>query len=193
MKATAWLRELTRLLDDIAVTDRGGAPLDLDSGSTRILERLLAVRDEGRTVFLVGNGGSAAIAAHMQSDLAKSVGLRALVFHDVPLMTATVNDDGYEHVFAQRLKSWVEPRDLLIAVSSSGRSKNILAAVDVVEAAGGDTVTLTGFDADNPLRRRGLVNFWVDDARYGLVEAVHTALTHHLTDRATELGQGRRG
>jgi D-sedoheptulose 7-phosphate isomerase len=192
VKATEWFRELGVLISGIAVTDRHGAPLDLDAGAGRVVERLLAARDEGRTVFLVGNGGSAAIAAHMHSDLAKSVGLRALVFHDIPLMTATVNDDGYEHVFAERLKTWAEPRDLLIAVSSSGRSKNIVAAVDAVEMAGGDIVTLTGFDADNPLRRRGIVNFWVDDNRYGLVEGVHTALTHHLTDRATELGKERR-
>jgi D-sedoheptulose 7-phosphate isomerase len=183
--AGAWFRDFAELLERIEVTDASGARQSLDDGAARAIDRILEVRQTRNKVLLVGNGGSAAIVSHMHSDLAKSVGVRALVFHDIPLLTATVNDDGYEQVFSQPMTTWLDPGDLLIVVSSSGRSPNILNALKAASAAGVDVITLSGFEADNPLRGGGAVNFWVSSKSYGLVEGVHTAISHYLTDAAT--------
>lgn len=184
--AAAYFRRVAELLEHLNVTDGTGTRLELEAGVSHVVRLILEAKSAGKKILLVGNGGSSAIASHMQSDLQKSVGVRALVFHDVPLLTATVNDDGYENVFSQPLGLWTEPGDLLIALSSSGKSANILGAVERVKGAGGAVVTLSGFRADNPLRRLGVVNFWVSAESYGLVEAAHTVLTHYLTDCALE-------
>lgn len=186
-----YVGELGALLKAVRVTDANGAPLSLDHGADLAARRLVAVAGARRSVFLVGNGGSAAIAAHMHSDLVKSVRLRAQVFHDVPLLTAITNDDGYERVFADPVGWFAEPGDLLIAISSSGRSPNILAAARRAVERDADCLTFTGFDADNPLSTLGNLNFHVAAQEYGLVEAAHTVLTHFLTDLARSLPESR--
>ena len=120
----------------------------------------------------------------MHNDLVKCVGVRAQVFFDVPLLTAITNDDGYEEVFEQPIRQWTDPGDVLVAISSSGRSENILRAARAAREAGADVIAISGFDADNPLRAMGSPSFWVDSHDYGAVESSHTILTHYLTDRA---------
>lgn len=182
--ASKYVAQVHELLASAAVTDGDGGVLSLDVGCERVVEQLLRVRQGQNTVFVIGNGGSSAIAAHMQSDLVKNVCVRAQAFHDVPLLTAITNDDGYARAFSDPLALWVAAGDLLVAVSSSGRSESILRAVDVALGAGAGVCTLSGFDSDNPLRRLGAINFHVDSHAYGLVESAHTVLTHLLTDAA---------
>ncbi len=162
-----------------------GEVASLDEGCQRTVAELLRVRSDRRSVFVIGNGGSSAIATHMHNDLMKNVGVRSSVFHDVPLMTAITNDDGYARVFSDPLGQWIEAGDILISVSSSGRSENILRATNLALTSGARVLTLTGFDADNPLRVLGAVNFYVASHAYGLVESVHTVLTHLITDSAS--------
>ena len=183
--ASQYVESVHLLLTSAQVTLGGGGAVSLEVGCERAVDELLRVRRDGRSVFVVGNGGSSAIASHMHNDLVKNVGLRAQVFHDIPLMTAITNDDGYARAFADPLERWVAPGDLLIAVSSSGRSENILLAVRSALAAGAGVLSLTGFDADNPLRQQGTLNFHVASHAYGLVESAHTVLTHLLTDAAS--------
>ena len=142
-------------------------------------------------LMAIGNGGSAAIASHMQNDVCKAVGVRSLVFTEQPLLTALANDDGYETVFETPVKLWAEPGDVLVAISSSGRSQNILRAVQAATERHCEVVTLSGFDEANPLRDMGAVNFHVASDVYGLVENVHGALTHYITDRAMQMIQSR--
>jgi D-sedoheptulose 7-phosphate isomerase len=182
--ASEYVARVHELLASAVVTDGAGAVLTLDAGCERVVEELLRVRQGRNTVFVIGNGGSSAIAAHMQSDLVKNVGVRAQAFHDVPLLTAITNDDGYTRAFSDPLALWAAAGDLLFAVSSSGRSESILRAVDVALHAGTGVCTLSGFDSENPLRRLGAINFHVDCHAYGLVESAHTVLTHLLTDAA---------
>ncbi len=191
--ALGYFGEVSALLRGIAVTDRGGRVLGLDEGGDAAAERLRGVGSSGGKVLLIGNGGSSAIVSHMQSDLMKNVGVRALVFHDTPLLTATTNDDGYERAFADPVARWIDAGDVLVAVSSSGRSANILRAVRVAREAGAEVIVLTGFDADNPLRVEGDISFYVDSHEYGLVEGAHTLITHFLTDRAAELSARAQG
>jgi len=179
-------KRLAELLLEVQVTDLEGRALSLDDGAQMAVGLIKDVREKGGKVISVGNGGSAAIASHLHNDLSASAGVRSLIFSDAPLLTALANDYGYASVFARPLALWAGKGDLLAAVSSSGRSENILAAVRLAKEMGLEVVTLTGFDAANPLRSLGRVNFWAPSPDYGLVETAHQALTHYLSDRLKE-------
>ena len=142
--------------------------------------------------MLIGNGGSAAIASHMQNDLCKAVGVRAMVFNEPSLLTALSNDHGYGCVFERPTELWADNGDLLLAISSSGQSENILRAVRASVAQGCQVITFSGFGADNPLRRMGHLNFYVPSQVYGYVELVHSTLAHFLTDCAMKSQLGER-
>lgn len=186
MKVTAdgYLRTLHDVLCRTEVTLADGSVVPLEAGVSDAVARLEAVKAGGRKVMLIGNGGSAAIASHVQNDLCKSVGVRALVMSEPPLMMALANDDGYETVFEQQVNLWAQPGDMLIAISSGGRSPNILRGVAAALEHECSVVTFSGFAADNPLRRLGTVNFYVPASEYGYVELGHSILLHLVTDRA---------
>jgi D-sedoheptulose 7-phosphate isomerase len=188
-----WIGQLASLLRTTAATDRRGGVLDLEAAFAAAGAILMEARRQGRKALVAGNGGSAAIAAHVQTDLAHSAGLRALVLHEPTLLTAQSNDHGYEQAFANLCGLWGDPGDVLIAVSSSGRSPNMLAAARRAREHGLAILTCTGFSPDNPLRRLGDVNFHVPCAAYGLVESAHAVLLHQLTDRLFQaVGPGGR-
>jgi len=182
--ATVYFHTLSELLLSLQVTDRQGMVLPLDEGANKAVDMILSVRSASGKVMLIGNGGSAAIASHMQNDLCKAAGIRAMVFNEPPLLTALSNDNGYECVFERPVELWADTGDLLLAISSSGQSENILCAVRGAVARGCQIITVSGFRADNPLRRMGHLNFYVPSEAYGCVELVHSALAHFLTDYA---------
>ncbi len=144
----------------------------------------LAVCEKLGKAMVIGNGGSAAIASHLQNDLCNAVGIRALAFQEPPRLTAISNDRGYGGVFEEPVELWASDGDLLIAISSSGQSANILRAVKAAQARGCHIITLSGFSAHNPLRSLGNVNLYVASQEYGYVEAAHSVLAHFLTDCA---------
>jgi len=181
---TAYFHTLNELLLSIQVTDHRGVVLSLDEGVNKATDMLLSVGSTSGKVMVIGNGGSAAIASHMQNDLCKAAGLRAIVFNEPPLLTALSNDHGYGCVFERPVELWSDASDLLIAISSSGQSENILRGVRASAAQGCQIITLSGFKADNPLRAMGHLNFYVPSKVYGYVELVHSALAHFLTDCA---------
>jgi D-sedoheptulose 7-phosphate isomerase len=117
-----------------------------------IVHRLLALYDEGRQLFLLGNGGSAATCSHLVNDFQKCLYLaggntfRCMAVTDsVPLITAWANDVSYEHVFSEQLRPWVLPGDVVICVSGSGKSPNVLQAARVARELGAYTLGITGF------------------------------------------------
>ena len=191
----AYFEKLSRLLLGTEVTDRQGNVLSLEEGASRAVRMLLSVGarpregkdNSARKVVLVGNGGSAAIVSHMQNDLCKAVGVRAMVLTEPPLLTALANDHGYASGFERLVELWADPGDILLAISSSGQSENILRAVEASVRRGCDVITFSGFRCDNALRRTGDLNFYVPDQAYGHVEVAHNALVHFLTDRAVML------
>ena len=187
--ATAYLERLSQLMLTVEVTDRSGGTLSLNEGSERAVETILSVGSASRKVMLVGNGGSAAIVSHMHNDLCKAVGVRALVFTEQPLLTALSNDHGYESAFERPVDLWAESGDLIVAVSSSGRSESILGPVRTALKRGCQVITFSGFSPDNPLRGVGDLNFYVDSYAYGYVETAHAALLHFVTDHAVSIGR----
>ena len=160
------------------------ASVDLDA-LERVVAALREARDRGAGIYVVGNGGSAAAASHFATDLAKLGGaaMRVMSLTDnIPLLTALANDHGYQEVFERQLANLFAPGDVLVAISASGNSPNLIRAVESAKARGGTTVALVGFDG-------GVLRDAVDHAlfvpsefgRYGPAEDVHLILQHVIT------------
>ncbi len=177
-----YFETLARLLRDAEVTDLASNRLGLDEGCEWVRNTAHAAHDAGSKIIFVGNGGSAGIASHLAIDFSKNGGLRALAFNDAAALTCLGNDFGYENVFARQLDFHARPGDLLIAISSSGRSPNILGAVESARGHDCKVVTFSGFTADNDLRHTGDVNFFIRSREYGFVEVAHLALCHAILD-----------
>ena len=140
--------------------------------------------NDNRRVFVAGNGGSAAIADHLCCDWTKgthSPGLSPLRTHslasNVPVLTAIANDFGYDAVFSRQLEMLASAKDVLLLISSSGNSPNIVSAVDAAKAMGITTVGLTGFSG-GVLAKRADVSLHIPYENYGLVEDCHQILMH---------------
>lgn len=136
----------------------------------------------GGKIMLIGNGASAAIAGHQAADLVRGVGMAACTFNDAPLLTCLGNDLGYEHTFDTPIGLHAKPGDVLVCISSSGASKNVLFGAQMARSKGCKVLTLSGFKTDNPLRALGDVNFFVPSNGYGFVEVVHLGILHCAID-----------
>lgn len=143
------------------------------------------VRKDGN-LFSCGNGGSAAIANHLLCDWLKGAAVGSAVRPRVhtlssasELITALANDVGVEEIFAHPLRSLARTGDLLIAISSSGASANIVRAIETAQATGMSVIALTGFDG-GPAARLADVSLHVSSYNYGVVEDVHQSLMHIL-------------
>jgi len=168
----AYLDTLARVTAQTEVVTASGEVLPVELAIDRVIAWAKSTHDAGNKIMIVGNGGSAGIASHTAIDLSKNANLRAVAF----------NDFGYEHVFAKQIEFHGKPNDLLIAISSSGGSPNILNAVSAARARNIRAVTFSGFKTDNPLRTSGDLNFYVPANEYGFVEMAHQALLHALLD-----------
>ena len=175
--------EFSKLVSAGKFSDSLGGQLDVEAGVDRIFEELQRAKESGRGVFVVGNGGSAAVASHVVTDFVNKGGLRASTLHDSALLSCMANDYGYENAFARILSTVAQEGDVLIAISSSGQSVNIHNAVRRMKEIKGTTISLSGFKKDNPLRSLGDLNFWIDSDGYGFVEMGHLFLLHHVADR----------
>jgi len=180
----AYFNRLAALAGGTTATDGDGQPLNLDEAVHRVIGAARTTHDSGRKLMVIGNGGSAAIASHVATDYSKNGGIRTQCFNDGAFLTCLGNDLGYENVFAKPIELFGQDGDLLLAISSSGRSVNILNGVGAARRAGCRVVTFSGFDADNPLRRTGDVNFHVASHLYGFVEIAHLGLCHAILDMA---------
>lgn len=158
----AYFEELGRRLHD-ATADQ------LDALSVT----LTRTRERGRKILVAGNGASAAISSHVAVDLTKTAGIRAVSFNEADLITCLGNDYGYELWVAKAIELYGDAGDVALLISSSGRSPNIVNAATRARECGLGIVTLSGFDADNPLRALGDLNLWVNSRSYNVVETTH--------------------
>lgn len=149
-----------------------------------VVDTLKAAHTDGRQVFLLGNGGSAATASHVAEDLQKSIkehtGKRFKVMSladSTPLICAWANDNGYDCIFAEQLDSFLEPGDVVIAISGSGNSPNVLRAVEKANAMGAITIGWTGFEGGRlaALAQKSIV---VNSDNMQRIEDVHMVLGH---------------
>jgi D-sedoheptulose 7-phosphate isomerase len=180
---------LEGLLRNAEVTDSSSQAVPLEHGCEWVRRSAHETHDGGNKIIFVGNGGSAGIASHLAIDFSKNGGLRSMAFNDPAALTCLGNDLGYENVFAKQIGFHARPGDLLIAISSSGRSPNILNAVKAARQSECRVVTYSGFTQDNDLRRAGDINFYVHSREYGFVEVSHLALCHAVLD--IDMGWGK--
>jgi D-sedoheptulose 7-phosphate isomerase len=181
-KLGPYLDTLFRASREAECSAGSGENLTLDSALEEVCDICHGAHENGNKVMFIGNGGSMGIATHMAVDFSKNGGLRATAFGDGAMLTCLGNDLGYENVFASQIEWHGRAGDVLIAISSSGKSPNILNGVKVARSRGCKIVTFSGFRDDNPLRKSGDVNFYVRAMQYGFVEVAHQAILHGILD-----------
>jgi D-sedoheptulose 7-phosphate isomerase len=165
------------------VTDSESNELLLETGLVRSHKVFVKIQKEKKNCYIIGNGGSAAIASHAAIDFMNVGKISAITLHDTATLTCMANDYGYENAFSNIIKLVLKPQDILIAISSSGQSKNIINSVESAKDHGSTVITLSGFDSKNPLRKMGDINFWCNSRDYGMVEIGHQFILHNLADR----------
>jgi len=149
---------------------------------TGIAESVTILKNKAKRIFFIGNGGSNSICSHMMEDYAKIAGFPTFCFSDAALITCFANDYGYEKAMEEWLKIHFTDNDLLVAISSSGESKNILNAAGFVKSRQGALITLSGFKPGNQLSKMGDVNFYLGISNYGIVECFHQVILHIILD-----------
>ena len=154
-----------------------------------LLQVFVDVRDKGRKVILVGNGGRAASASHVAVDLTKAARVRAINFNEADLITCFGNDYGYENWMGKALELYGDAGDVAVIISSSGQSQNVVIGAKTARDLGLHVVTLSGFHSDNPLRALGDLNLWVKSESYNVVEITHQSWLLAVIDRLVETGQ----
>ncbi|TDR78463.1 D-sedoheptulose-7-phosphate isomerase [Paludibacterium purpuratum] len=167
-------------------SSHAGRVLSADEAIATLLDMLVTLRHADGSLFIIGNGGSAAVAAHIQNDLVNKGKLRAHVLHEPSLMTCMSNDFGYDQAYARLVRQYARKGDMLVAISSSGKSSNILQAVAAAREAGASVISLSGFAEGNPLSELGDINFWSPSGDYGEVEVSHLFLLHYVADCLAE-------
>ena len=138
-----------------------------------IVKILKEIKKNKKKVILVGNGGSAAMASHVSVDFTKLCKIRAVNFNEADLLTCFANDYGYENWVKEALSFYADKGDLVICISSSGESKNIINGAKFAKKKGCKVVTLSGFSEKNSLKKIGHINLWLKSNNYNIIEMAH--------------------
>ncbi len=178
--------KLKNLLCNISAMDSSRKEIGCKSGFNLWNEWTKRISYTDRCIFFIGNGASASIASHFSIDISKNCRIRTRNFADASLLTALANDISYCEVFAEPLTWHMQEGDMLVAISSSGNSPNIVRAIETADKLGGITVTLSAMQANNTIRTMGGLNFYIAAQTYGLAETCHAAILHYWLDRFTE-------
>lgn len=178
----AHIKEFSDILNALSVRDGNGIEMDIDKAFLQWSNTTLMVREQEKTIYLIGNGASASMASHVAADLAKNAQVRTEVFSDLSLITALANDMGYENVFVEPLRRRMCAGDMLVAISSSGQSPNVILAAEEAQRKGGFIVTLSAMEINNKSRSMGMLNFYIPATAYGLAESGHASILHFWID-----------
>ena len=181
------IKQFKEIVINTSVTDSESNELLLENGLVKSYETLVKIQKEKKNCYIIGNGGSAAIASHAVIDFMNVGKLSAITLHDSATLTCMANDYGYENAFSNIIKLTLKPKDILIAISSSGQSKNIINAVESAKNLDSTVITFSGFNSNNPLRKMGNINFWCNSKDYGMVEIGHQFLLHNLADKFMDI------
>lgn len=177
-----WLVSLNKAILN-TVCKKNNAGIDLDRGLKEAGEIIQKIIVSGSSIWWVGNGGSAAISSHLSQDLLNKLEAKSIFLGDTSLTTCMANDFGYKNVYLRPLKTLALPGDLLIAISSSGNSENILLCANMAVEKGLDLITLSGLNDDNRLwNMRSNLSFFVSSNLYGIVEVAHEAILHSVIE-----------
>lgn len=179
---TTYFKNLSRILNEIKTTGVKGKVMPISSALKNSIDMIKKSAAKGNKVMFIGNGGSASIASHMAVDFWKNSRIKAVSFNDSAQLTCLSNDFGYRHVFEKPIEMFAEPGDVLIAISSSGKSENILRGVKAARRKRCRIITMSGFKKNNPLRKAGDLNYYAPSDSYGFVEIAHSAICHLFAD-----------
>lgn len=180
----SYLKGLGDILLKIEATNKKLESRSLEDGLEEAIQTIVGQANKKNKIIFIGNGGSAAIASHQSVDYWKNGGMRAIAFNDTSLLTCIGNDYGYPHIFEKPMEMFADSGDVVIAISSSGKSENILKGAGMGKSKGCSVITMSGFKSDNPLRAMGDINFYVPapTGAYGFVEIAHLTLCHCMVD-----------
>jgi D-sedoheptulose 7-phosphate isomerase len=142
--------------------------------------------DKKGKIIIIGNGGSAAIASHVSIDLLKAANITAINFNESSLLTCFSNDYGYEHWVERAIECYANSNDVVILISSSGESQNIINGAKKVNSLNIPLIALSGFSKNNSLNGMGAVNLWIDSSGYNIVESVHQIWLLSIVDYLIE-------
>ncbi len=185
-----YFEEIVKYLSGIIVTDLKNKKKDFEQAVEDAVNLINDCSVSGKKILFIGNGASAAISSHMAADFWKNGAVKAIAFNDSSLLTCVSNDYGYDNVFKKPIEMFAEKGDVLIAISSSGRSANIIKGAKAALHKGCSLITLSGLDENNTLRLLGHINFYVPSSLYGLVEIIHQAICHCILDVLIESKNG---
>ena len=188
-RISAYYKDLDEYVRSTKVYALSGVCKRLDEGAEEAVALIDRQTGAGKKLLFIGNGASAMIASHQAVDYWWRGGMKAMAFNDPAMLTCVSNDSGFENVFSAPLKTYAEKGDILFAISSSGKSKNIISAVKTAKRKGCRVITLTGFSGKNPLMKLGDINFFVPAPAYSQVEVIHHSICHFLL----EMLIGRKG
>jgi D-sedoheptulose 7-phosphate isomerase len=146
---------------------------DVSHELIKMKEILLKIKENGKKVIIAGNGGSAAMASHVAVDFTKQGGIRSINFNEADLITCFANDYGFENWVAKAIEFYCDKGDMVILISSSGSSTNMINAAQTAKKLGISVITFTGFNSNNPLKKEGELNFWLDSKAYNIIENTH--------------------
>ncbi len=159
---------------------------DYNDGIELLMNAFTQYKEYGSQVFFIGNGGSSAIASHMTADYMKNGGLNTHSLYDNAVITCMGNDYGYEFIFSRPMELLVRKNDLVVAISSSGNSSNIIHAIETARSKGAGVITFTGFEPDNRVKQMGDINVYVPCKKYGIVESIHNLILQQIVDLIME-------
>ena len=177
-----YINALFHALKQTQLICRNEKKYEVDEGTNCLIDLFSLHKQKQSNIFFVGNGGSAAIASHMTADFMKNGGMKTYSLYDSAMMTCMGNDYGYEYVFSRPLEFLIKEGDLLVAISSSGNSPNIVNAINVAKEKNAEVLTLTGFKEDNKAKQLGDYNLYVPSMEYGLVESIHNLILQQIVD-----------
>lgn len=183
----SYIRELMQTLEHTEIWQGTSRKCtDYDEGIRFLLDTFTGHKRDRSRLFFVGNGGSSAIASHMTADFMKNGGMKTYSLYDNAVTTCMGNDYGYEYIFSRPLEFLLNPDDLLVAISSSGNSRNICNAIETAGNRDVEVITFTGFRPDNQAKQMGTVNVYVPSEKYGIVESVHNLVLQQIVDLIME-------
>lgn len=181
-----YLDKIKNLLDHIIITDGKSEQYEYNDAINKAVEILKKCKLQRGCLYICGNGGSAGIAQHMTADFLKNGGIRTYNMYGQSTITCISNDLTYEYVFCKQLEMLAEGGDILIAISSSGESENIIRAIREMQRVKGTVITFTGFQEENPIRKMGDINIYVPAKQYGMVESVHNLILQQMVDEIVD-------
>lgn len=182
-----YMRELIERLGCTEVWENGGTRcVDYDKGVDFLVEMFIRHKEKGSQLFFIGNGGSSAIASHMTADFMKNGGMNTYSLYDNAVTTCMGNDYGYEYIFSRPIEFLAREGDLLVAISSSGNSQNIINAIEIARKKKAEIVTFTGFESKNKVKKMGDLNVYVPCKKYGIVESIHNMILQQIVDMIME-------